>query len=239
MALPPGTSNEAFFREVDDAVREEAMLDIWRRYGRLIVVAILLGLALFAAWLGWTRYQEHRAQQASEQLQTLIQGAASSRTLDPRALKAVRESGLPVYASNARLLEAAIAADKKDLKTAAARYGAIAADAKAPQPYRDLALVRQTALQFDTLPPQQVVDRLRPLAMPGNPWFGSAGEMTAIAYLKLKKPALAGPLFAAIARDKAVPASIRTRAVQMAGLLGVDAVDEGKAGSGDGSANGG
>jgi hypothetical protein len=36
---------------------------------------------------------------------------------------------------------------------------------------------------------------------------------------------LAGPLFAGIAKDENVPQSIRSRARQMAGLLGIDAVE--------------
>ena len=97
------------------------------------------------------------------------------------------------------------------------------------QPYRDVATVRMVALQFDKLPPQQVIDRLKPLAVPGGPWFGSAGEMVAGAYLKLNRPQEAGKLFAAIARDMKVPDSLRARAIQMAGSLGVDAVQQGPA----------
>jgi hypothetical protein len=43
--------------------------------------------------------------------------------------------------------------------------------------------------------------------------------------MKMRKPDLAGPMFAAMAKDETVPDSIRSRARQMAGLLGVDAVD--------------
>jgi len=70
-----------------------------------------------------------------------------------------------------------------------------------------------------------VVDRLKPLAVPGNPWFGSAGEMVALSYLNMKKSDLAGPLFAQLAKDETVPPTIRSRALQMAGVEGVDAVD--------------
>ena len=80
-----------------------------------------------------------------------------------------------------------------------------------------------TALEFDTMKPEQVIARLEPLAKPGNPWFGSAGEMTAMAMLKQGRKAEAGRLFAAIAADKPVPVTIRSRAVQIAGTLGVDA----------------
>ena len=69
-----------------------------------------------------------------------------------------------------------------------------------------------------------MIDRLKPLATPGNPWFGSAGELVAMAYLKQGKQDLAGPLFAAIAKDEDVPQTLRSRTRQMAGLLGYDAV---------------
>jgi hypothetical protein len=87
-----------------------------------------------------------------------------------------------------------------------------------------MGLIRQTMSEFDTLAPQQIIDRLKPLAVPGNPWFGSAGEMTAIAYMKLGKDNTAGPIFAQIAKQKDLPQSLRGRAMQMAGALGIDAV---------------
>lgn len=83
-----------------------------------------------------------------------------------------------------------------------------------------------TALQFDKLPPQAVIDRLKGLAVPESAWFGSAGEMAAISYLKLNKPQEAARIFALLAKDRKVPESIRARAVQMAGSLGVDAIED-------------
>ena len=44
-----------------------------------------------------------------------------------------------------------------------------------------------------------------------------------MAYLKQGQKAKAGKLFADIAADQQVPPTIRTRAVQLAGTLGVDA----------------
>ena len=47
-----------------------------------------------------------------------------------------------------------------------------------------------------------------------------------MAYVKQGNNELAGALFAQIAKDKTVPDSLRRRTRQMAGLLGVDAVEE-------------
>jgi hypothetical protein len=57
--------------------------------------------------------------------------------------------------------------------------------------------------------------------------------MVALAHLKQQKPQEAARIFAAMAKDETLPESIRSRSVQMAGALGVDAVQQadGKAGA--------
>ena len=125
--------------------------------------------------------------------------------------------------ASALFSRAALALQQNDHKLAIAKYREVAADSGLPDPYRDAALIRQTALEFDQIKPDEVISRMQPFAKPGNPWFGSAGEMTALAMIKQGKKDQAGRLFAAIAKDKTVPESIRARAVQIAGSLGVDA----------------
>ena len=136
---------------------------------------------------------------------------------------------------SAALLRAGIAIDLGKTAEAVGIYEAVAADDDAPKPMRDLANVRYTALRFDELKPQQVIDRLKPLAVPGNAWFGVAGELVGMAYLEQGNEELAGPLFAQIARDKDAPDSLRGRARQLAGLLGVDALDAEIGEDGEGS----
>jgi hypothetical protein len=48
--------------------------------------------------------------------------------------------------------------------------------------------------------------------------------MTALAYMKMGKDELAGPIFAQIAKQEDLPQTLRARAQQMAGALGVDTV---------------
>jgi len=151
--------------------------------------------------------------------------ATGGGTPDAKQLDALTKASQPGYRASALLVQAGTASRKGDTKGAIALYGAMVADTGLDQPYRDVALIRQTALEFDSLKPQQIVDRLKPLAVEGAPWFGSAGELVAIAYMKMGKNDLAGPLFAGIAKDANVPQSIRSRARQMAGLLGIDAVE--------------
>ena len=224
MALTPQNS-EAFMREVDEAVRQDQLLTFWQRFGRWIVAVVVLGLMAFGGWLYWQHYSSTRSQAVSEEMDQVIGAAMGGGTPNAKQLDELTKASQPGFRASALLVKAGTASRKGDSKTAIAAYKAMAADSSLDQPYRDLALIRQTALEFETLQPQQIVDRLKPLAVEGSPWFGSAGELVAIAYMKMRKPDLAGPLFAAMAKDEGVPQSIRSRARQMAGLLGVDAVE--------------
>ena len=225
-------NEDAFFREVDDEVRRDRLTGFWQRYGRTLAIALAVALAALAAWLYWQHRREEQAGAQGEALSQALGDAGGNPAAAGPKLAAIAASGSTGYAVAARLAEAGLAGEKGDAKASAAGFARVAADDAAPQAFRDLALVRQTALEFDTLPPATVIGRMLPFAVTGNPWFGSAAEMAGIAYLKQNKPADAARLFGALARDRAVPETIRARAVRIAGMLGVevDAQREGTTG---------
>lgn len=222
MAVSP-TTNEEFIREVDDELRRDQALTIWKRYGRWMITAVIGGLALFGAYLWWQNDRETKqgveAEQLSAAIDDLSAGNADKSKSEFDRLAASQTKGVAVAA---KLTSAAILLDKGDTVAAAAAFGAVAADASVDQTYRDLALIRQTAAEFDTMKPEAVVARLKPLAIQGNPWFGSAGEMVGLSYLRMGKNDLAAAMFGALVKDEAVPETIRERVAQLGGTLGVE-----------------
>jgi hypothetical protein len=226
LALPPATDpGDSFIREVDEEYRRDQLARFWTRYGRWLLIALGIFLIAFAGYLYWREEQNRgagefgaRLLQASEQLSAGNVEDAAPVFAEAAASK--REG----YQALGRLAQAAIAANQGKTAEAVKMYEAIAADDDLAPPFRDLATIRQLMLQYDTLPNATLVAKLQPLAKPGNPWFGTAGEMLAVAHMRSGKPEVAGPLFAAIAKDQGVPASIRSRAGQMASMLGVSAL---------------
>ena len=223
MAQPPDIS-ETFLREVDENLRRDQVRDFGKRYGAWLIAAVLLFLAATGGWIWWQHHQVERSEQQVEQLGEIYANIGSGNFKNaPQQLDTLSQSGRKAVRASAAFASAALAIQQNDVKLATAKYRALANDSSLPEAYRNIALIRQTALEFDQIPPQEVITRLQPLAKPGTSWFGTAGEMTAVALIKQGKRAEAGRLFAVIAKDKAVPQTIRDRAVQIAGSLGVDA----------------
>jgi hypothetical protein len=223
LALPPD-SGETFIREVDENLKRDQARDFAKKNLVWIIAAVVIVLGAIAAFLFWQNRQQEQAAQRSEQLAQIFRqvGTPAEKTV-PAQLDSLAADSEDAIRATAVFAKAAVALNNNDRAAALAEYSKIAGDEGLPQAHRDLATIRRTALEFDTLKPEQVIARLQPYSQAGNPWFGSAGEMTAAALLKQGKKTEAGRVFAAMAADQQVPASIRSRAVQIAGTLGVDA----------------
>ncbi len=218
-------TDAAFLREVDEEYRRSQIAGLWSRYGRLALVGLVLLLVAVAGLLYWRADRAKQAGLAGEQLtQALAKVDAGDTAGAAPILADLAKSPRPGYRALAELAQAASATQGGNMPRALALYRAISADAELAPPFRDLATIKATRIEFDTLPPATVISRLQALAVPGNPWFPVAAEMTAIAQMRAGKPALAGPLFAAIARDAEAPPSLRGRAAQLAESLGASPV---------------
>jgi hypothetical protein len=219
--------DEALLREVDEAYREEQVAKIARRYGIPVGIVLVIALVLFGGYLFWHSQREGDLERQSEELVKSLDAidAGNFDTAAPTLEKLAAE-GSDGGQVVARMLQAGVALRQGRDADAVRLYGQVRADGNAPQAYRDLATIREVAASFDSMDKAEVVKRLKPLAVPGNAWFGSAGELLAMAYLEQNRRDLAGPLLAQIAKDENAPQSVRSRSRQLAGVLGVDAVED-------------
>jgi hypothetical protein len=219
--------DEALLREVDEAYRQDQVAYLARRYGKPAAIALVLLLALFGGYLFWQSQHEAELEGQSEDLVKSLDAieAGNYDTAAP-ALNRLLADGSDGAKTSARMLQAGVALRQGREGDAARIYGQVRIDGDAPEAYRQLATIREIAVNFDKMNKAEVVTRLKPLAVPGNAWFGSAGELLAMAYLEQGRRDLAGPLLSQIAKDDDVPPSVRSRARQIAGVLGVDAIED-------------
>jgi len=223
LAVTPTDNDDAFLREVDEGVRRDQVLSLWQRFGKIGITILVLGLAALAGFLWWRDQSAVKAgvtgeefSRATDQLD-VGQGATARPTL-----QRIAKDGPGGYAPLAQMVLASDAVAAGDAPRAIKLLDAIAADEKAPQPLREAALLKSVRLGFDAQPPAKTIARLKPLVVPGTPWFSTAAEMTALAQLKAGNLEAAKPLLTAIVIDTNNPPGIRGRTAQLALSLGVD-----------------
>lgn len=219
--------DEVLMREIDDAVRQDQYSDFFARYGKPLIAAIVIGLLAFGGYLFWDNRNEAALEEKSEALVSAMDNLeANNIDTGVSLLEPLVDDSADGPRAIAILLKAGVAMDQGRTDEAAQLYARVAGDGSVPQEMRDLATIREVVASYDSLDPAEVVAKLKPLAVPGNAYFGSAGELVAMAYLEQGKRSEAGTLFAEIAKSDEVPESLRFRTRQMAGLMGVDAIED-------------
>lgn len=224
----PSAEDEILMREIDEAVRKDNAEQFARKYGLPIaglLAVVLAGLGFYLLY--WVPSQEGKLERQSE---SIIQALDASEQDDfdtaAKAVSGLTDSQDAGARTSARFIMAGVALEKQQFADAVKIYRQIAEDPQAPQALRDLARIREVTTNYDDRKPADIIARLKDLAVPGNPYFGSAGELVAVAHLEAGNRKEAGAMFSAMAKDEGVPETLRTRARQMAGLLGVDAIED-------------
>ena len=220
---PIDPRDDAFIREVDEAYREDELKKFARQWGRWVLLAIGLGLAALGGWFFWQHQQNRQVEAVSEQFsEALTKLDSGDSTAAVSALATVGESRNGSYAALAAITQAGIAMNGGDKEKAITALKKVADDKNAAPPFRDAATLKLLRLQFDDLPPADVLKRTAPYTDGDSPWFPVAGEMAALAHLKAGDQKAAGALFLRLAADELAPPSLRARAEQMAAALGED-----------------
>lgn len=208
------SSPESFIDEVTEEVRRDRLFAMFRKYGWIGVLLVLLtvGGAAYSEWQKATKRAEAQA------FGDAVLGALEAETPEARrtALAAV-----PATGDRAAIVQMLLASDPAEDKTAAlAALEKVAADATLPVAYRDLAALRRVVLAGATLP---VADRralLEPIAVPGRPFRTLALEQMAYLLVEEAKTAEAITALQALTQDQEAPQGLRQRATQMIVALG-------------------
>lgn len=209
------TEGELLLREVDDELRHEQYVRLWKLYGNHVIGAALAVVLVVAGYQGWRSWQAKLRQDESTLFATaqeLIAKGDKRSGMDILAKLGVEgHAGLAVAA---RAMRADILAQGGDTGLAVAAWEEIAASG-APQIFRDLAIVKEALLTLDTADPAAIESRVAPLAAADRPWHYAATEILAMAAAKKGDRQRAAELYKQLADDFKAPQGVRSRAADM------------------------
>ncbi len=211
------------FDEVSDDLRTDRAIRVAKRYGGVLLVALVLVLVAVAAQQGWNEYQSRRDAKAAIAYLALTTPLDAGGTLsdtqgdaDAKALTNFAATAPQGYKTLSQLRAAGLYADAGQLTQAEGLWNAVANDPDADAPLRQLASLLWAQHALGHAPNADVLARLQPLVGGGNPYHGLAQETEALLYLHEGNNDMAKGLFKQLAADPNSPEGVRDRA---AGLL--------------------
>lgn len=215
-----------FIQEIDEDIRRDRHLALWRKYGRFVVAVALVVVIAAAATVAWRHYRASERLKDSMSYNAALaalagqpQGGSYDSVL--QVLRAIGYSGSDSYGILARLQEAAILTRSGKPEAAAAVYDALAGESGIDQIFRELAVLLRVQVMFDKDDVAALTGRLAPLTTgSSSAWRHSALELTALLAQRGGDAAKARDIYTNLADDPTTPRQMRGRAAEMLAVLG-------------------
>ena len=213
-------TGDLLIQEVDEDLRHEQYVKLWRRYGGWVIVGAVALVAGVAGWQGWQAWQANQREAAARHYAAAIALLDSGKTKDAEDALAKIAGGDRGFAALAGMREAELLVKNGDTKGAMAAYAKLA-EGDLPKELRDLAIIKEGLLALNTPGDTGAVEaQLGAVAAPGNPWYYQATELTALFDHKKGDDKHAVEIFKQLADDPQAPAGVRARAAEMLAALG-------------------
>ncbi len=209
------------FREVDEAVREDQLKQIWKRYGKLIVAVVVLVVLLIGGYQGWKYWQASERADSSNAYATAIMDARTNKADQALSeLQAMADPASGDVGTLAAFAAARLHLGKDETAEAIAIWDALAASDAAGPTYQDTALLLSVMHQIDGGDAAALEQRLQPLLAEGEAFRPLALELAAYLAIKQSDPERARGLLDSLSTDPTATVNQQARARQLAAALG-------------------
>jgi hypothetical protein len=214
-------NTDEFIREVDEAVRQEQWLKLWKRYGNYVMAAALVVVIGSAAAIGWRAWQENQRLDDARRYAAAQQLLRDGKPADAAsAFTALAEDASSGYRVLARLRAAEAQAQAGDTAAATATLEQLAANQGTDPVYRSLGELLVAQRDFANAQPSAVLTEVEPLIGINDPWRYSALELRALAQMQSGDTAAARQSLDDLLADPLTPPELGRRAAQLLAFLG-------------------
>jgi hypothetical protein len=213
--------SDEFIREVDEAVRQDRWLGLWKKYGTYVAAAALAVVVGSAAGVGWRAWQENKRQAEAERYMAAVELLRQERPAEAaEALGALARDSSSGYAVLARLQAAQALGEAGDNAGKLNVLDQLSGDSEAARLYRDLGELLAAQEGFAGDGSEDLESQLARLTADDNPWRYSALELRALSQLRAGETEAARATLALLAEDPRAPANLARRAAELLSALG-------------------
>ena len=213
-------SDRDFFREVNEAVRQDRYNELWDKYGVYALAAAALIVAGVAGFKVWSYWQEQKAQAAGTDFSQAVTELDSGDVAKARdVLNSLAAKGPTGYQILSRFQLAAAEAQAGSTDKAVALYDALAADPETDTILKGLATIQAATLKLDTAVYAEMERRVKGLIDENSPWRYSARELLGLSAYRQNNVPAAEKQFSELVADQGTPQNLRERADMMLSLI--------------------
>jgi hypothetical protein len=217
---PIGGADE-FVREVDEAVRQDRWMKLWKEYGAYAVgaaLAIVLGTAAGVLWRNWQESARMAEATRFAEAQALLRQDDAAQAADAFAALAREADGEVAVLAGLRTAEAQ--GEAGDAAGKAATLERVAADPSATRSSRQLAELLALQQDLAGLDLEAARSRIEPLAGEADPWRYSALELKALAEIEAGELDAARATLQSLLSDPQTPPNLSRRAAELMAWIG-------------------
>ena len=215
---------DEFLEEVQNDIRQDKYITLWRRYGKLATNIIVGILVLVAAYTLWSNHEYKKRQIASDKYaaaqQLIIQGNPDqAQTL----LKELADESVKIYPTLSKFVLAGVLLEKNTDEAAAeaqSLYEQLASSATEPL-WRDFARYQLLSVRLNRAATidEAFVAELKKFASESNALSPLAQELLGIALLKSGNKTEASEVFVKLAQSPEAPEGVVMRAQLVTQIL--------------------
>ncbi len=217
---------EGLMSEIETDLRTDEFKKMWKAYGNAITLVVVLFLVGVTGFQLYRQYEARQHEEAARQYELAIEAGQDAANAD----KAIAQFGALIkegdrgYTALARLSQASLQLEKKDVDGAIANYKALAADEKADPVLRDLGTLLSVLHSIDRADAKVLEAMLTPLTSPTNAFNLSAMELSALLAAKQGDTARALKTLQQISVDPRTPQAMRDRVADLTKLYEVGTI---------------
>ncbi len=206
--------SEEFIKEVDEDIKEEKRVKLWKKLIPYVISFSLTIILLTSGFVFWENYTKNSNQTLGDDFTAAVDLANENDTdAALLALDRIVDKGSDGYATIAKMKKASLLIDKGLLDEGLSIYLDLERNA-VDQSFRDIATILYVLNSMDSNDPETLLKKIEPLEN-SQVWQSSALELKAFIFLKNNNKKLAKEAFKSILSLKTSPSSLSTRARNM------------------------
>ena len=214
------SEDDIFVKEVEEEIKQENLLNLWKRFGKIIIGVVTLFIIGIAGFKGWESYDRNQREYQSGNYNNLINSLTEGS--DKKAfliLESMKENQVRSYSTLTKLINPTILNSSGKSGEKLGSYEEIMQNDSVEPTFRDLALILWGYDNISRSQPSKITTKLSRLNDSASPWRHSAREIIALTEKRTGNLKKARSIFKGLIDDVTTPNGIRSRASEILSLM--------------------